>query len=149
MEWPDITIVSIGLWDMLHVRDLSAYRVELQHVLHAFARRRSDGWTDDASRSVWWISTPSLQNGKLSPKKQPYMSNSLASSYNAAAMDVLACGQFASADASAGLVDGVVDLQGLTSNTSTIVPETTDGIHYADASYDMAAVLVAAAASDG
>ena len=77
------------------------------------------------------------------------MSNSLASSYNAAAMDVLACGQFASADASAGLVDGVVDLQGLTSNTSTIVPETTDGIHYADASYDMAAVLVAAAASDG
>ena len=145
-----MTVVSIGLWDMLHVRDLSAYRVELQRVLRALAHRRPEGWTDDASRSVWWISTPSLQNGKLSPKKQPYMSNALARSYNDAAVEVLACGQFVSADASAGLVDGVVDLQGLTSNTSAIVPETTDGIHYADASYDMVAVLVAAAAaSDG
>ena len=150
MEWPDVTVLSIGLWDMLHIRDLSAYRVELQRMLGTLAQRRPDGWTQhDTSRSLWWVGTPSLQNGKLSPKKQPYMSNTLARSYNDAAVDVLACAQFASADTSAGHVDGVVDLQWLTSNASAIIPNTTDGIHYADATYDMVAVLVAAAASDG
>lgn len=152
MEWPDVTVLSIGLWDMLHIRDVSAYRVELQRMLGTLAQRRPDGWTeDDTGRSLWWVGTPSLQNGKLSPKKQPYMSNALARSYNDAAVEVLACGQFASADTSAGhgLPDGVVDLQGLTSNASAIIPKTTDGIHYADATYDMVAVLVAAAASDG
>lgn len=142
--WPDLTILSIGLWDMLHIRDLHAYRVELQHIVRLLVRPRPDAWADGTSQTLWWVSSPSLQNEKLSPNKKLYMSNSLATSYNAAAVDVLACGQFAQ---SAGHVDGVVDLQGLTSNDSSINPVTVDGIHYSDAAYDMAAFAIAAAAS--
>ena len=147
LEWPDVIVLSIGLWDMLHIRDLRAYRVELQHMLRMFAQRHSNGWRSGANRSLWWVGAPTLQDWKLAPKKQPYMSNSLASSYNAAALDVLACGQSTNAGALAEQVDGVVNLQGLTSNTSAIIAETTDGIHYADATYDAVAALIVAAAS--
>jgi hypothetical protein len=78
--WPDVTILSIGLWDMLHVRQLQAYRAGLQQLLDVVGRRHS-------GRSLWWVSAPSLQNEKLAPKKRPHMSDSLAGSYNAAALE--------------------------------------------------------------
>jgi hypothetical protein len=61
---------------------------------------------------------------------------------------VIACGRSSDGGALAdglGIVDGVVDLRALTSNTSGITAATVDGIHYTDAVYDAVAVLVATA----
>ena len=70
--------MSVGLWDMLHVRDVRSYRAELERLDNAM-QRRSDS-------NAWWVNAPSLQNGRLSPQKRPLMSDSLASIYNAAAV---------------------------------------------------------------
>lgn len=76
-------VVSVGLWDMLHVRDVQSYRAELERLDRAMQPRPA---TSRSKSSVWWVSAPSLQNGKLGPKKHPLMSDSLAAIYNAAAV---------------------------------------------------------------
>jgi hypothetical protein len=148
----DYVISGGGLWDALHERSKQAYEVELAGLSSAIAAARSKqmqanllgsttvgnslspqaGPVTATTRPVpvyAWLQPTTILDARLSPDKQPHMSEQTIALYRQAAADSLG-----------SAVDVIIDA---TSASDTRGESSMDGIHFVDSVYQVVAQMVA------